>query len=113
MLIQLGLAFSFAYAAIGGFMKPENWIGWFPRSVLEAWPGSDGSLLAVWGVLELILALWLISGWKLEAAGWVSAVLLFGVTAANIASMDIVFRDIALGLAACGLAMNAREKTTV
>lgn len=112
-LIRAGLAFSFIYAGLGGFLKPENWIGWFPIAVREIVPLTDTALLAVWGIAEIALACWLLSGWKVQLAAYVAAFLLFAVTLANLASMDIVFRDIALGLVALGLALHAQKFSTV
>jgi uncharacterized membrane protein len=108
-LIRAGLAFSFIYAGIGGFLKPENWIGWFPPLVREIFPFSDAVLLGAWGALELLLAIWLLSGWQRAFACYAAAFLLFGVTIANWSLMDIVFRDIALGLAAVGLGVHYKK----
>jgi uncharacterized membrane protein YphA (DoxX/SURF4 family) len=109
LFIQIGLAFSFVYAAVGGFSKPENWIGWFPRGVRGLFPFGDNGLLILFGIVEMLIALWLVSGWKLEISAFVAAAFFFGITIANWSSMDIVFRDIALGLVACGVAIITRK----
>ena len=113
ILVRFGLAFSFLYAGIGGFVRPENWIGWFPVWARDLFPWGDGALLAVFGVFEILLGLWLISGAKLFWSSLVAGVLLIGISIFNFGSMDIIFRDIALALAAFGLAVLSREKRDI
>jgi len=110
--MRAGLAFSFAYAGIGGFLHPENWIGWFPLWTRNILPLGDRALLGTFGVIEILLALWLLSGKKLCWSALISGILLIGITAVNLTSMDIVFRDIALGLVAFGLALSRKESAT-
>jgi uncharacterized membrane protein YphA (DoxX/SURF4 family) len=101
LVLRWSLAFVFAYAAIGGFVHPENWIGYFPSFLISLAPAS--TLLALFGILELALAVWLIIGRKIQWAALASSLALLGITAVNLSNFDIVFRD--LGLSASGLAL--------
>ncbi len=103
LLLRVGIALSFLYAAIGGFLHPENWIGWFPAWVRELLPLGDHTLLGLFGSVEILIALWLLSGWNIRWSGLIAAFMLLGITVFNLGSFDIVFRDVALALASLEL----------
>ena len=103
-LLRLGLAFTFVYAAISGFIQPENWVGWLPEFVRsEIW-------LNAFGVFEILMGLWLLSGWEILWAGLISGAALLGIAIFNLGAMLIVFRDVGLAAAAFALASIEYEK---
>lgn len=99
LLLRIGLAFSFFYAAIAGFISPESWIGWLPPFVRTA------GWLSLFGIGEIVMGFWLLSGYKLFYSASISAVMLFGIVVFNFSAMDVVFRDISLALSAVALAL--------
>lgn len=101
LLLRFGLAFAFAYAAIAGFTDPASWAGFFPAFMRGIVP--DTTLLAAFGTYELALAGWLISGYRQRYAGITAGAVLLGIVAFNIPQFAIVFRDLALALAAFAL----------
>ncbi len=103
-LLRAGLAFSFFYAAIGGFTAPENWIGWLPEFV------RSEAMLAVFGAGELLLGFWLLSGLWGFWAGIVSGLALLGIVIFNTNAIIVVFRDLGLALAAFALAALSRDQ---
>ena len=60
ILLRLGIAFSFFYAAIASFLNPTDWFGFFP-TFLRDFFGANLVLIA-FGFYELILGFWVISG---------------------------------------------------
>lgn len=109
-LIRLGLAFSFFYAAYASFQNPTSWIGFFPQRLRDL-AGAE-TLLTVFSIYEIILGLWLLSGKKVVYAGLLASATLFGIAVFNWGAMEIVFRDISLGLAALALASLAPKRAT-
>lgn len=99
LLLRAGIAFSFLYAAIAGFINPEAWIGWLPRFLQKQ------AILTSFGVGEIILAFWLLSGWRTFLAAIISGFMLFGIVVLNFQAMLIVFRDASLAMAAFALAI--------
>jgi len=100
-LIRAGLAFAFAYVALGAFIDPQSWIGFYPTIFSDNIPANV--FLPIFSIAELVLAAWLLSGFKTRFAGASAAFALFGIVVFNIPQMDIVFRDISLALAALAL----------
>lgn len=107
LILRLGIAFSFIYAAVFAFVNPTNWIGYIPDFLTF---GLDKIIfLKIHSVLDLILGLWLLSGRKVFYSSIVSAVVLFGIVILNFGQMEVVFRDVSILLAAVALAMMSYE----
>ena len=102
LLLRIGLAVVFLYAAGGSVLAPNNWIGYFPRFLKEMIP--ENILLMGFSAFELGLGLWLLSGWKQFFAGTMAAVSLVGIVIFNLGAMDVVFRDLGLVFMALALA---------
>ena len=101
--LRIGLAFSFAYAAIGGFTTPSNWIGYFPSFLSDYLP--EAALLVSWGIVECVIALWLLLGKRLFIPSLVAAISLLGVVLFNWGARDIIFRDVSIVCMALALAV--------
>ncbi|MBS3119554.1 hypothetical protein J4475_01905 [Candidatus Woesearchaeota archaeon] len=108
LLLRLGLAFAFAYAAIASFVNPTSWLGFFPAWMTGIIPGSI--LLQMFSVLQIIIAVWLLSGWKVFYAASIYALMVLGIVVFNIGAMDIVFRDVTIFFAAVALAAMAYSR---
>ena len=101
LLLRLGIAFSFIYAAVSAFFNPTNWIGYIPDFLTL---GLDKLVfLKIHSAVDLLLGLWLLSGRKEFYASIVSAVVLFGIVVLNTGQMEIVFRDISILFASLAL----------
>ena len=101
ILLRLGLAFVFFYAAIASFISPDSWVGFFPIFIRNILPAQF--LLIAFSFYELVLGFWLLSGkWAVISAALAAASLL-GIVVFNFGVMDIVFRDIGLFIAASAL----------
>lgn len=66
--------------------------------------------LFIFSILEIILAVWLLTGWKLFYSAILSFVVLIAISLTNLGILDITFRDIGLALAALSLALLAKKQ---
>lgn len=102
LLLRFGLASVFAYAGVAAFLQPSAWVGYFPSFLRDMIP--EGTLLPLFSIAELILAVWLVSGKYVFLAGTISAAMMLGILVFNPALLDITFRDIGLFFASIALA---------
>ena len=109
LLLRIAIAFAFLYPAIAGILHPDNWADFFPQFVRGTLP--DSVLLLGWGILEILIALWILSGWKVWLPSFAAAALLCGIVLFNLPLLDIVFRDLSLALAALALAVESYRAT--
>lgn len=103
-LLRAGLAFSFAYPAVDAWFDPFAWLGYFPASLIAAAGTHQLVLLHAFGAFELLLALWVLLGARVRVPALVMAAMLILIVACNLAQMQVLFRDLAIALAAVALA---------
>lgn len=111
LLLRVGVAFSLIYPAVSGFFTPDAWVGYFPAFVLTLL-GSEEMLtylLHGFGILEIVLGLWILAGRNIFYPAVASTVILFLIVAFNISLLDILFRDIPIMLMALALALMAKD----
>jgi len=89
-------AFSFIYPAVAAFFDPLSWIGFFPDFLLNTTPLSDVFLLHIFGITEIIIAIWLLVGRNVRTPSIIAATYLAAIIIFNFPLMDIVFRDISI-----------------
>ena len=110
LLLRLAVACSFAYPPIAALFDADSWIGYFP-----AFLPSSILVLHLFGAIELIIALWILFGRRILIPSVIAALLLLAIVVFNLNQFDILFRDIAIALAALALAATEwvrREATT-
>jgi uncharacterized membrane protein YphA (DoxX/SURF4 family) len=101
LLLRLGIAISFLYAAVSSLINPNAWISFLPSVIIKS--GFAPALLIAFSVWEIILGLWLISRRYIRVAAWFAFATLIIIVGANISAMDIVFRDIPILSSAAAL----------
>ena len=94
MLLSVGLAFVFAYAAISSFQHSVEWVGYVPAFLTKF--ASVDTLVKSIAAYELLLAAWLLSGKYHRYAGALSALTLAGIVVFNWSQMLVTFRDVGL-----------------
>lgn len=109
LLLRAGLALMFLYAAISGFVNPEDWVGYLPHLITDNYDGLK--VMPLFSVYELILATWLLSGLYVRYAALLVAATLAGIVLSNISLFAITFRDLSLMFAALALAAMPQEET--
>ena len=103
LLLRVGLAFVFFYAAIGSFLAPDSWLGFFPPFLRNIFPPN--LLLTGFSVYEILLGLWLLWGRYAFYSASLAVLTLLGIIIPNLGALDIIFRDVGLLFAALGLAV--------
>ncbi len=106
ILLRLGLATVFIYAAVSSTISPREWVGYLPSLATDH--VRPETLLKIFSVYELALAGWLLTGVYVRYAALLCAATLAGITLSNFSLFAISFRDIGLMFAALALAATAR-----
>ena len=106
-LLRAGLAVVFLYAAVAAFITPDSWVGFLPSWMKQMFPESV--LLAGFSIYEIVLGVWLLSGWRVFAAAVLSALTLGAIVLTNVFAFDIIFRDVAIVAMALALAVMSRR----
>ncbi len=103
LLLRIGIAISFLYPPFDGLTNPNNWIGYFP-AFITAFPIAPLTLLHGFEIIEVILAAWILSGWRIRLPSLIAALMLIAIVVFNLNQFSILFRDVTIALAALALA---------
>lgn len=112
LLLRLGVAFAFLYPPISALYNPDSWLGYLPefaRLSARALGVSDLFFLHAFGVVEVILALWILSGRKIFWPSTTATVLLITIVAFNPFQFEVLFRDLSIAAMSLALAISARQ----
>ncbi len=101
LILRIGLAAVFVYAALDAFKEPNAWISYVPAFSTKFIAAKIS--LDLISLSQLALALWLLTGRYLKYAAAISAVLLAGIVIFNLNTLLITFRDFGLVAAAIAL----------
>lgn len=102
-VLRLGLAFAFLYPPIAALYDADSWFGYFPRFIREL-PIAPDVLLGGFGLIEVIIALWILSGYKIRIPSALAAGMLIAIVGFNMGTFDVVFRDLSIAAMALALA---------
>lgn len=94
LLLRIGVAFAFAYPAVSAWFTPYAWVGYVPAGIHDLLGSYDMLFLHTFGIVELLLAVWFLSGKRLFIPSVVASVLLTLIIVTNVHQMDVLFRDI-------------------
>ena len=108
-LLRIAAAIAFIYPPLDALSNPDSWVGYFPQFLLASGIPS-GVLLHGFGVIEIVIAVWILSGWHIEWPATVAAFMLAGIVAFNSSQFEVLFRDISIALACLALADDAWAK---
>lgn len=109
LVLRVGVALAFLYPPLHALGNPDSWIGYFPPFLLNLGI-SDMVLLHSFGVIEVALALWVLSGWRIVAPSLIASVMLIAIVAFNLSQFEVLFRDLSIAAMALALAIDARHK---
>lgn len=100
-ILRIGLAAVFLYASISSLQHPLEWVGFLPNFLTKTI--SATTLLKIFAVYELALAVWLLSGKLLKYSALICALTLAGIVVVNPSQLITTFRDIGLVFMAVAL----------
>ena len=103
LLLRIGLAFALAYPAVNALFDPYSWLGYFPGFMHGYVP--DVVLLHGFGALEIVLAAWLISGWRVFWPALAALALLIAIVILDFSEFQVLFRDISIAAIAGALCL--------
>lgn len=103
LILRVGVAFAFLYPPIDAFLNPYSWTGYFPAFMHGFVP--DLLLLHAFGALEIVLALWILSGRKIFWPSLAASVLLIVIVCFNLPQLEVLFRDLSIAAMALALAV--------
>ncbi len=104
LILRTGAAFAFLYPPVAAVFDPASWLGYFPH-VVRALPIDPLVLLHGFGVIEVVLALWILSGWNIRVPAVIATCMLLSIVAFNTTQMDVLFRDVSLATLTLALAL--------
>ena len=113
--LRAAIAFAFLYPPYAALQDPTSWLSYFPHFVLATTQGlaiPDLVVLHAFGLLEVVLALWILSGWRVYIPATVAALILLAIVVLDFADFEVLFRDLALALAALSLALHSFARHT-
>lgn len=105
LLLRLGIGFAFLYPPINALFDPMSWIGYFPSFLRGIVP--DLVLLHSFGVVEVFIAVWILSGKKILIPSLLAVTMLLGIVLFNLQDFQILFRDLSLAMMALALAVQS------
>ncbi|HEV7448994.1 MAG TPA: DoxX family membrane protein [Candidatus Paceibacterota bacterium] len=106
LVLRIGVALAFLYPPVDALSNPDSWVGYFPQFVLNSGVPSQ-VLLHGFGIIEVVLALWILSGWRVMWPALLATLMLVGIVAFNLSQFEILFRDVSIAAGALALAVDA------
>lgn len=110
ILLRLAVALSFLYPPVSALFDPYAWVGYFPSFLLSAVRSNDLFLLHAFGIVEIVIALWIFFGRRVFVPSIVAALMLIAIVLVNLPQFPVLFRDVAIALAALALAFMHYER---
>ena len=109
-LLRVGVAFSFLYPPINALFDPYAWSGYFPTFLLSIAGPYELILLHAFGILEVLLALWILFGKNIRIPSAIAAFVLLLIVALNANQFPVLFRDLSIALMAGALAFMHKDR---
>lgn len=107
-ILRFALAFAFLYPPVSAFMNPYAWIGYFPAFVTSL-PINGAVLLHTFGVLEVALSIWILSGKYIRISASCAALILAPIVLFNLSQFDVLFRDVSILMIAVALVYEGKQ----
>lgn len=106
LLLRIGVAAAFIYPAVEAFFYPNSWVGFLPMWIRDL-PISDIILLHLFGISEIVIAVWILVGKRIFIPCVLAATYLILIITLNWKFMDLLFRDFAILVIPIVLAINS------
>ncbi|MDB5238103.1 MAG: hypothetical protein JWM46_373 [Candidatus Kaiserbacteria bacterium] len=109
LILRIGVAFAFLYPPISALYDPYSWLGYFPAFMHGYVP--DMVLLHGFGILEVVIALWILSGRRVQYPSVLAALILLAIVIFDFSNFEVVFRDLSIAAGALALAFFESDDT--
>lgn len=106
LLLRFGVAFAFLYPAINAFFDPYSWVGYLPSFLDGVAP--EMLLLHAFGVMEIIIGLWILSGRRIFIPSTLATITLAFIILLNLSDFQVLFRDVPILLMSLALMLKSR-----
>lgn len=103
LVLRIGVAFALLYPPWNALVDPSAWIGYFPPFTRGFVP--DEVLLHAFGIVEVILALWILSGRRIFWPSAAATLMLLGIVVLNPTNFQVLFRDLTIAASVFALAV--------
>lgn len=104
-ILRIGAAFAFLYPPIDAFWNADSWIGYFPPFMRGY--VSDIALLHAFVALEIVIALWILSGKRIFIPSTLATILLLAIVILDASQFEILFRDLSIAAMTASLAFTS------
>ena len=112
LALRIGAALAFLYPPLSAlFGDPYTWFGYFPAFLQGYVP--DLVLLHAFGVVEVLIGLWMLSGYKIFIPALLATAMLLGIVVFNLSQFDVLFRDVSIACLTFALALMHIPKKTL
>jgi hypothetical protein len=105
-ILRIGVAVAFLYPPYAALGDPVSWFSYFP-GFIKMLPVPEAVLLHSFGLLEVVIALWILSGKRIFIPSALATALLLAIVVFNVSGFDVLFRDIAIAAMPLALAVGA------
>jgi uncharacterized membrane protein YphA (DoxX/SURF4 family) len=105
-LMRLGVAWAFLYPPLRAIYDPFSWLAYFPPFLRELSIPPE-ILLHGFGIIEIITAVWILTGKKILVPATLATVMLLAIVIFNHSDMDVLFRDLSIAAMSAALAAEA------
>lgn len=112
LALRIGVAVAFLYPPIAALGDPDSWLGYFPPWIFGLVPLDPIVILHVFGAIEVIIALWILSGRNIRIPAITATAMLLGIVAFNWSGLDVLFRDLSIACMTLALALWPSERTS-
>ncbi len=108
IFLRVGAALAFLYPPFNALYDPNSWVGYFPPFVPhELW------VLHAFGVVEVVIGLWILSGYKIFWPSLAATAILLCIVAFNLPQFQVLFRDLSVAALTLALALINRPRPKV
>ena len=106
LLLRLGAALALLYPPLDAVLNPYSWVGYIPQFARGIVP--DMVLLHAFGIVEIILAVWILSGRRIFWPCIAATTILLAIVAFNLRDFEVLFRDLSIAALTLALALMHR-----
>ena len=112
ILLRLSVALAFLYPPVAAIIDHYSWIGYFPAFMTDLVAPHELVLLHTFGVLEAVIAFWIIFGKRPWIPAGLAAIILVLIVVTSPAQFPVLFRDLSIALSAAALLVHYYPRNT-